>query len=172
MAGESQTVSEYIIHHLTNLTYGKLPAGYERLDYDGNLVSVVPEGGMWTFAHGGAEASAMGFMAIHVDSMIWSIGLGIVFCWLFRSAAKKASAKKATIAKSSKQQATGKTPTKSAATKKAAVKKASTAAGTKKAVATKDTSTKAKGKTSTKNTARTGKAAASKAATKAKTEAA
>ena len=24
---ESQTVSEYIVHHLTNLTYGKLPAG-------------------------------------------------------------------------------------------------------------------------------------------------
>ncbi len=92
MAGESQTVSEYIIHHLTNLTYGKLPGGYERLDYDGNVVSVVPEGGMWTFAHGGAEATEMGFWAIHVDSMIWSVGLGILFCWLFRSAAKKASA--------------------------------------------------------------------------------
>ena len=39
-AGETQTVSEYIVHHLTNLTYGKLPAGFER--YDG---SVVPEGG-------------------------------------------------------------------------------------------------------------------------------
>ena len=23
--GDSQTVSEYIVHHLTNLTYGKLP---------------------------------------------------------------------------------------------------------------------------------------------------
>ena len=43
-------------------------------------------------AHGGNEASAMGFNAIHVDSMIWSIGLGIVFCWLFRSVAKKAEA--------------------------------------------------------------------------------
>ena len=40
-------------------------------------------------AHGGAEASAMGFNAIHVDSMIWSIGLGIVFCWLFRSGREK-----------------------------------------------------------------------------------
>ena len=28
--GDSQTVSEYIVHHLTNLTYGKLPGGYER----------------------------------------------------------------------------------------------------------------------------------------------
>jgi F-type H+-transporting ATPase subunit a len=84
-AGETQTVSEYIVHHLTNLTYGKLPAGYER--YDG---SIVGDGGAWTMAHGGAEASAMGFNAIHVDSMIWSIALGILFCWLFRSVAKKA----------------------------------------------------------------------------------
>ncbi len=82
MAAEGQTVSDYIVHHLTNLTYGKLPAGLER--HDG---SIVPEGGVWTFAHGGAEASAMGFMAIHVDSMLWSIGLGALFCWLFRRAA-------------------------------------------------------------------------------------
>jgi F-type H+-transporting ATPase subunit a len=87
MAGESQTVSEYIVHHLTNLTYGKLPGGFER--YDG---SIVPEGGAWTMAHGGEEAAAMGFYAIHVDSMIWSVGLGILFCWLFRRMAKKASA--------------------------------------------------------------------------------
>jgi F-type H+-transporting ATPase subunit a len=86
MAAEGQTVSEYIVHHLTNLTYGKLPAGTVR--YDG---SVVADGGMWTMAHGGAEASEMGFMAIHVDSMAWSIGLGILFCWLFRRVAVKAS---------------------------------------------------------------------------------
>jgi F-type H+-transporting ATPase subunit a len=29
------TTSGYILHHLTNLTYGKLPAGYERLDTQG-----------------------------------------------------------------------------------------------------------------------------------------
>ena len=86
-SGETQTVSEYIVHHLTNLTYGKLPGGFER--YDG---SIVPDGGTWTMAHGGAEAAAMGFSAIHVDSMMWSIGLGIVFAWLFRSVAKKAEA--------------------------------------------------------------------------------
>jgi F-type H+-transporting ATPase subunit a len=85
--GETQTISEYIVHHLTNLTYGKLPGGFER--FDG---SVVEEGGAWMIAHGGAEASAMGFNAIHIDSMMWSIGLGIVFCWLFRSVAKKAEA--------------------------------------------------------------------------------
>jgi len=57
MAGESQTISEYIVHHLTNLTYGKLPGGFER--YDG---SIVPDGGAWVMAHGGAEASAMALM--------------------------------------------------------------------------------------------------------------
>jgi len=85
--GEALTVSGYIIHHLTNLTYGKLPEGYER--HDG---SVVGSGGAWTLAHGGEEASAMGFSAIHLDSMAWSIGLGILFCWLFRRVAKKAQA--------------------------------------------------------------------------------
>jgi F-type H+-transporting ATPase subunit a len=87
MAGENQTVSEYIVHHLTNLTFGKLPEGYER--YDG---SVVGEGGSWVMAHGGEEAAAMGFSAIHVDSMLWSIGLGTLFCWLFYRVAKKAEA--------------------------------------------------------------------------------
>ncbi len=86
MASEGQTVSEYIVHHLTNLTYGNLPAGTVR--YDG---SVVPTGGVWTMAHGGAEASAMGFMAIHVDSMLWSVGLGLMFCWLFRKVALQAN---------------------------------------------------------------------------------
>jgi F-type H+-transporting ATPase subunit a len=81
------TVSEYIVHHLTNLTYGKLPEGFVR--YDG---TEVPAGGVWTMAHGAEEAAAMGFNAIHVDSMAWSIGLGILFCWLFRRVAVKASA--------------------------------------------------------------------------------
>ncbi|MFT4823495.1 MAG: F-type H+-transporting ATPase subunit a [Halioglobus sp.] len=85
MAGENPTISEYIVHHLTNLTYGQLPGGYEREDG-----SIIAEGGAWVMAHGGDEASAMGFSAVHVDSMIWSIGLGILFCWFFRSVAKKA----------------------------------------------------------------------------------
>lgn len=87
MAGENQTVSEYIVHHLTNLTYGKLPAGTVR--YDG---SIVGEGGQWVMAHGADEIGAMGFNAIHIDSMLWSVGLGIIFCWLFRKVAKQAEA--------------------------------------------------------------------------------
>ena len=85
MAGSTQTVSEYITHHLTNLTYGKLPGGFEREDG-----AVIGEGGAWLMAASAQEASAMGFSAVHVDSMLWSIGLGIIFCWLFRRVAKKA----------------------------------------------------------------------------------
>ncbi len=91
MAEGSQTTSGYILHHLTNLTYGKLPAGYERLDYDGNVVEVLAEP-TWTLAHGGQEASAMGFSAVHLDSIGWSIGLGLIFTFLFWRVAKKIQA--------------------------------------------------------------------------------
>ncbi len=64
------TGAGYIKHHLSNLTYGQHPDG------------------SWGFAHSAAEAKAMGFNAIHVDSMLWSIGLGLVFLLLFRSFAK------------------------------------------------------------------------------------
>jgi F-type H+-transporting ATPase subunit a len=85
MAGENPTTTEYIQHHLTNLTYGKLPAGFER--YDGSVL----EAETWTMAHGSAEASAMGFNAFHVDSLAWSFGLGLIFCLLFRLVAKSAT---------------------------------------------------------------------------------
>ncbi|MGO3897665.1 MAG: F0F1 ATP synthase subunit A [Psychrobacter sp.] len=70
MASE-QTSSEYISHHLTNWTYGYLPG----------------EG--WKVAHTAEEAAQMGFNAIHLDSMLWSIGLGILFCAIFWMVAKK-----------------------------------------------------------------------------------
>jgi len=34
----------------------------------------------------------MGFWAIHVDTMLWSLVLGVFFLWLFRKAAKQATA--------------------------------------------------------------------------------
>jgi F-type H+-transporting ATPase subunit a len=89
MAAEGQTVSEYIIHHLTNLTYGKLPAGFERVDENGQVYTLAQD--TWTMAHDGAEAGAMGFTAFHVDSLAWSIGLGLIFCWIFRRVAMKAN---------------------------------------------------------------------------------
>ena len=74
MAGENPTSQEYIQHHLTNLTFGQLPDG------------------SWGFAHSAAEAAQMGFWSLNVDSMLWSIGLGLVFIWIFRKAAKSATA--------------------------------------------------------------------------------
>jgi F-type H+-transporting ATPase subunit a len=74
MASETLTSADYIKHHLTNWTYGQFPDGH------------------WGFAHTGAEAKSMGFMAIHVDTMLWSILTGVFFLWLFRRAAKKATA--------------------------------------------------------------------------------
>ena len=84
--GNAPTTTEYIQHHLTNWTYGKLPAGTY---CDGKTVQ---ETTGWTVAHCPEEMAAMGFNAIHLDSMLWSIGLGIIFLVLFRWGAKKAHA--------------------------------------------------------------------------------
>ncbi len=73
MAGDNPTSQEYIQHHLTNLTYGQHPDG------------------SWGFAHNAEEIAEMGFWAIHVDTMFWSIGLGIVFLMLFMTAARRAT---------------------------------------------------------------------------------
>ena len=42
-------------------------------------------------AHNAQEAKEMGFMAIHVDTMFWSIILGVLFLYLFRKVAKSAT---------------------------------------------------------------------------------
>ena len=86
MAGESLTTEGYIKHHLTNLTYGKLPAGYTRVDGHGEEHTLAHD--TWTLAHNDHEIKEMGFMAIHVDSMFWSITLGLIFAFLFRKVAK------------------------------------------------------------------------------------
>lgn len=74
MAGDTLTSSEYIKHHLTNMTFGQLPDG------------------SWGLATSTEQAKAMGFWAIHVDTMFWSILLGIFFLYVFRKAAKSATA--------------------------------------------------------------------------------
>ena len=85
MAGDTLTSSEYIQHHLQNLTYGKLPAGYVRGDGEELAES------SWVIAHSAQEASDMGFMALHLDTLGWSIVLGGLFCWAFARAAKYAT---------------------------------------------------------------------------------
>lgn len=90
MAGNSQ---EYISHHLTNLTYGKLPAGYVRHEIagDGSVHEHELTTATWTVAHNKAEAAQMGFTAVNLDSLGWSFGLGALIMFLFWRAAKKAT---------------------------------------------------------------------------------
>jgi len=74
MSGEVHTSAEYIRHHLQNLTFGRHPDG------------------SWGIAHGFEEAREMGFWAIHLDTLGFSIGLGLLFLYIFHRAAKQASA--------------------------------------------------------------------------------
>ncbi len=73
MASEGLTSSAYIKHHLTNLTYGQHADG------------------SWGFAHSAEEIKEMGFWALQVDSLAWSIFLGLFFFYFFRKAAKHAT---------------------------------------------------------------------------------
>ena len=72
-AGNEVSTTYYIQHHLQNLTFGKHP-----------------ENG-WSLAHSAEEASEMGFWAIHLDTMGWSIAMGLLFIFLFRKAGKMAT---------------------------------------------------------------------------------
>lgn len=73
MAGDTITSSEYIKHHLTNLTWGQHPDG------------------TWGLAHNAQEAKEMGFWAFHVDTLGFSILLGALFIFIFSRAAKNAT---------------------------------------------------------------------------------
>ena len=81
----ADTAAEYIKHHLQNLTYGKLDAGYER--YDGSIMNEAA----WTFARSAGEAKDMGFIAFNVDTLGWSIFVGIVFLSLFAIVSRRAT---------------------------------------------------------------------------------
>lgn len=89
MASEGQTTTQYIQHHLQNLTYGKLPAGYVRHDAEGH--EEILQQDTWTLAHSSQEASDMGFMALHLDTLGWSLGLGLLISFLFARVAKNAT---------------------------------------------------------------------------------
>ena len=66
------TVQEYITHHLSFLTFGKID-------------------GSWTFAHTPEEAAEMGFWAINIDTFGWSLFLGAGFLWFFYRVGRTAS---------------------------------------------------------------------------------
>ena len=73
MAGSYANSGEYIKHHLTNLTYGQ------------------KSDGSWGIAHSAEDIKEMGFWSINLDSMFFSVALGLFFLWIFRRAALKAS---------------------------------------------------------------------------------
>lgn len=68
-SSDAPTSTEYIQHHLQNLVFG-----------------FHPDKGLG-IAHSGTEAAEMGFWAINLDSMFFSIVLGAFFIWLFKKAA-------------------------------------------------------------------------------------
>ena len=72
-AGNEVSPADYIQHHLQNLTFG-----------------LHPDNG-WSLAQNAEEASDMGFWAIHLDTMGWSIGMGFLFIWLFRKVGNAAT---------------------------------------------------------------------------------
>lgn len=77
-----ETPSEYIQHHLANLTYGYLPP------------EAAAEFGVeagWQLAQSSYIAKAMGFQSIHVDSMFWGTLMGLIFIISFGLAAKRAT---------------------------------------------------------------------------------
>lgn len=74
MASDTLTSSGYIRHHLQNLVYGQHPDG------------------TWGLAHSAEEAKEMGFWAFHIDTLGFSIALGVLFLWFFRKVAVNATA--------------------------------------------------------------------------------
>ena len=69
MAAEEVTLSSHIQHHLTNAKMCSTDAGLA-------FNKACTDSGFWTW---------------HVDTLAWSIGLGLIFLWIFRSAAKKST---------------------------------------------------------------------------------
>ena len=81
-SGTELTSNSYLQHHLQNLVFGQLPEGYSRADGELDVAT-------WTFAHTPQEALDMGFWSLNVDTMGWSIFLGVIFCFSFHRVAKK-----------------------------------------------------------------------------------
>ncbi|MCY1430699.1 ATP synthase subunit a [compost metagenome] len=70
----ANTPAEYIQHHLQNLVFGSHPVNG------------------WSFAQNHEQVKEMGFWAIHVDTLGWSVFMGLIFLFLFSRVAKHANA--------------------------------------------------------------------------------
>lgn len=69
MAAEEVSLSGHIQHHLTNAKMCSTDTGLA-------FNKACSESGFWTW---------------HIDTLAWSIGLGLLFLWIFKSAASKAT---------------------------------------------------------------------------------
>ena len=74
MSAAAHTTSEYIRHHLANLTFGRMSDGE------------------WAIAQSAEQAKQMGFMAINIDTLGFSIFLGAAFLLFLRAVARRATA--------------------------------------------------------------------------------
>jgi len=88
----ADTPTGYIKHHLTNLTYGEVPAGTPVCDAHGQLTGETIEQASWILARCDAQVDAMGFWAFHVDSLFWSGMMGTLFVLVGMLVARRASA--------------------------------------------------------------------------------
>jgi F-type H+-transporting ATPase subunit a len=68
-----ETATDYVRHHLGFMKFG------QRTD------------GSWGIAHSQEEAAQMGFWGIHVDSMLMSLLLGVIFMGIFFTVSRKAT---------------------------------------------------------------------------------
>ena len=92
MANKELNSSDFIQHHLQNLTFGKCDDGQWRfadghINVGGHQSAFIEEKGY------NCNPKEMGFNAVHVDTMVMSILLGAVVCLFFRLVARKASVK-------------------------------------------------------------------------------
>ena len=92
MASKELNSSDYIEHHLQNLTFGKCSDGKWRFA-DGHL-NLGNNSAHKEYHEYTCDVKEMGFNAIHVDTMFMSLLLGAVVAFFFWSIAKKATSKK------------------------------------------------------------------------------
>lgn len=74
MSAAAHSSTEYIKHHLVNLTFGRMPDG------------------SWAIAQDAEQARQMGFMAVNLDTLGISVLLGALFLLLIHGVSRRATA--------------------------------------------------------------------------------
>lgn len=91
----AETAGGYIVHHLTNLTFGKHPVEGWTFAYphgfDPENIAANAANADLQYSYTRDMIAEMGFWAIHVDTMLWSLFLGGLFIFFFSKAAKYAT---------------------------------------------------------------------------------